>query len=584
MTASRLRCISPGLLAHAFICVVLVGCAVENSSNQGVPANGGSSGVGGAGSAGSGGVSSTQCASVSPGRAQVRRLTHFEYDNVVADLLGDTTAPSNRLPPDTIQIDGAPNVFGNDAALLSVSSDLVDQWGKAAADIAARATATPTELAKLAPCAGAAAPDDSCTSTVITTLLSRAYHRDAIQADIDGYLALEKGVQAIDGYASGIAAVIEGILQAPEYLYRIELGKPAPDQPQLRKPTADETAARLSFLYWGTVPDDELRMAAKSGQLDAPEGIKTQATRLLNDNRSKAVVRYFFDYLLELKSLDALQRTASLYPGYSQAIGPLLHEETQQFLQHLVFDADGPGTWASALTAPYTYVNDQLATYYGISGVTGGDFRKMPLPDTTKRLGLLTQAGLLATTITTDTPNPVKRGGFIINRLLCMNLKLPTDPKILAQVKIPDPTSGKTARERFTNHRSQDLCKGCHAIIDPVGFTLENYDEVGQWRDQENGETIDASGAVPSSGLPSGADGTVSGPIELVKKLATTDVARDCLAQYLMDFGYGKTIDAGDACTQTSLNEKFKQSGGNVKQLLIDLSQTDDFLYLPAKD
>lgn len=560
--------------------VALGGCSAGSPRQNGANPGGGTGGAG-VGGSGTGGTMTTtaDCAGVHPGRAQVRRLTHFEYDNVVADLLGDTSGPSKVLPPDTIDINGVVNVFGNDAALLSVSSNLVDQWGKAAADIAARATATPEALAKLAPCAGQASPDDACTSTVIGNFLSRAYHRDATQADLDRFLALAKKIQATSGYASGVAAALEGILQGPEFLYRIELGKPAADQPTLRKPTADELAARLSFLYWGTIPDDQLRMAAKSGQLDTADGVKAQAARLLDDPRSRNVVRYFFDYLLELKGVDSLQRSSTLYPGYSAALAPLFHQETQEFLQHLIFDADSPGTWAAALTAPYSYVNEQLAAFYGISGVTGSAFQKASLPDTSKRLGLLTQASILATTITTDTPNPVKRGGFIINRILCMNIKLPTDPNILAKVKPPDPTSAKTARERFSAHRSEAICAGCHGLIDPVGFTFENYNPVGQWTDTENGEKIDASGAVP--GLP---DGAVNGPIELVKKISTVDSVGSCLATYLMNFGYGKTVDASDACVQASLNDKFKQTGGNIKQLLIDLSQTDDFLYLPAKD
>lgn len=571
---------SRGWVACALFGFALIGCSAGSPGQNGGGA-GSSTGGAGVGGSGSGGTTTTtaDCTGVHPGRAQVRRLTHFEYDNVVADLLGDTSGPSKVLPPDTIDINGVVNVFGNDAALLSVSSNLVDQWGKAAADIAARATATPEALNKLAPCAGGATPDDACTTTVISSFLARAYHRDATQADLDRYLALAKKIQATNGYASAIAAVLEGILQGPEFLYRIELGKPAPDQPALRKPTADEIAARLSFLYWGTIPDEQLRMAAKTGQLDTADGVKAQASRLLDDPRSRNVIRYFFDYLLELKGVDALQRSSMLYQGYSAALGPMFHQETQEFLQHLIFDADSPKTWASALTAPYSYVNEQLATFYGIPGITGSAFQKANLPDTTKRLGLLTQASILATTITTDTPNPVKRGGFIINRILCMNIKLPTDPNILAKVKPPDPTSAKTARERFSQHRAEPVCQGCHGIIDPVGFTLENYNPVGQWSDTENGATIDASGAVPGV-----ADGAVAGPIELVKKIATLDSVGACLATYWMNFGYGKTIDETDACAKASLSDKFKQSGGNVKQLLIDLSQTDDFLYLPAKD
>jgi len=375
-----------------------------------------------------------------------------------------------------------------------------------------------------------------------------------------------------------IAAIIEAVLQAPEFLYRIELGAPAADHPELRKPTADETAARLSFMFWGTIPDDALRMAAKSGQLATPDGIKTQALRLVSDPQARPVVRFFFDNLLPISGLNNLARDKTLFPMYSPAFADALHEETQQFLEHEIFDAGSTGTWSSVLTAPYTYVNDTLAAFYGISGITGSTFQKVNIPDPTKRLGLLTQAGIMTGTITTNESNPVLRGSFMINKILCMNIQLPTDPAILAQVKVPEGVTGATARERFTKHRAQPVCAGCHALIDPVGFTLENYDPIGRWRDQENGVTIDASGSVP------GTDGTVSGPVELVKKIATTDAAQNCFAQHWMEFGYGKTLDAGDACVQESMNNSFKKSGGNIKQLLVDLTQSDTFLYMPAKD
>src|SRR5882724_6738243 len=239
---ARLGWIGPVALAVAW----LAGCTGEVSHNGGGPAmNNGTAGsgstTGGVSASGGSAMLSPECATgVHPGRAPVRRLTRFEYNNAVRDLLGDTSAPANALPPETIARIG--NVFGNDADLQSVSSNLADQWGKVAADIAARATATPDALAKLAACANGAAPDDTCTKTVIQNVLSRAYHRDAQLADVDSYLTLEKGVQAKATFASGIAAVIEAVLQGPEFLYRIELGAPAADHPELRKPSAGETA------------------------------------------------------------------------------------------------------------------------------------------------------------------------------------------------------------------------------------------------------------------------------------------------------------------------------------------------------
>lgn len=136
----------------------------------------------------------------------------------------------------------------------------------------------------------------------------------------------------------------------------------------------------------------------------------------------------------------------------------------------------------------------------------------------------------------------------------------------------------KTARERFSAHSQSPSCSGCHRLLDPVGFALENYDPIGQWRDQEQGLPIDASGTVPGLGAP------VTGPVDLVKQIAASEQAQNCFAQHWFEFGYGKSFAAGDTCARATLSELFAKSGGNVKQLLVDLTQTDAFLYLPARD
>jgi hypothetical protein len=316
-------------------------------------------------------------------------------------------------------------------------------------------------------------------------------------------------------------------------------------------------------------------MAAKTGQLDTPEGVKAQAQRLLEDPRAKSTVRFFFDNLLPISGLTNLQRSAEVF---SVQLAAAMREETQTFLEHQIFDADSPGTWASALTAPHTYVNEQLASFYGMTGVTGPEFRKVNWPDPTKRRGLLTQAGIMTGTIVTNEENPVLRGSFIINKLLCMNLHLPEDPAILAMVAVPPDRGDSTARQRFTAHASQPKCAACHAVLDPVGFPFESFDAIGQWRDNENGLPLDLTGSVP------GTEGTINGPVELAEKLATAEAANTCFAQHWMEFGYGKTHDEGDACVQAELESAFTASGGNVKQLLLALTQTDSFLYMPAKD
>jgi len=508
-----------------------------------------------------------------PDAAPLRRLTRFEYNNSVRDLFGDTTQPANALPAEQLG-----NGFGNDGDALSVSSLLAEQYGLVAEGIAARATATPAALGRLAACAQALTPDEpACTRSLIEGLAPRVYRRPLAAGEADDLVELAGTIRATEGatFATSIAAVIQALLQSPDFLYRIEFGVADARNPELRRPSGEEMATRLSYLFWGTLPDDTLRAAAAAGELSTNEGILSQATRMLDDPQSHRVVRFFFDNLLPINGLSDLTRDEALFPAYSSALGAAMREETQRFLEYQIFE--GEGTWPSALTAPYTFVNDELANFYGMPGIVGSAFRKVPWPKPEQRVGLLLQAGVMAGTITTDHSNPVLRGTFVANKLLCQQISLPSDPEILAMVQVPEDTSGATARERFSKHSSQPVCAGCHRSLDPIGFALENFDPIGQYRSHENGVAIDPSGAVP------GEIGTVRGPVELAQKLAGSEAAQICFASHWMNFAYGRTLGTADRKTQAAVQAAFKRSGYSVKDLLLALTQTDAFLYLPAQ-
>jgi hypothetical protein len=502
----------------------------------------------------------------------------------VRDLLGDTTAPASALPSETLAAGTA--IFGNNADSQSVASLLAEKYGTVAEGVGQRATATPAALGKLAACGSTitattvTATEDACAKTIIAAIVPKLYRRAITTAESDELLALYKLIRTNNTFASGISAVLEGVLQAPDFLYRLEFGAPDSTQPSLKRPTASEMATRLSYLFWGTAPDAPLTTIAAAtgaGSLVTNAGVLAQATKMLDDPRSHSVVAYFFDSLLPINNLTGLERDKTVYPKFSSSIGSLMHQETQRFLEYEIFE--GPGTWPDILTAPYTFVNDALASFYGMAPVTGSALQKVQT-DPTKRIGLLLQGGFLAGSTISNTTSPVLRGSFLVQKVMCRPIAPP--PSSLGPIVAPDPYSANTARERFAKHRTMPICMSCHQFMDPVGLTLENYDPVGLWRDMENGETIDASGSVPF------ADGTatgpaVSGPVEMVKALAGADSTQACFATHWLEYAYGRTISStDDACTQQSVQTAFKGSGYNVKKLLLALTQTDAFLYLPA--
>jgi hypothetical protein len=492
--------------------------------------------------------------------APLRRLTRYEFNNTVRDLLGDATSPANALPAEE-----QGNGFGNDAAGQSVSSLLAEQYAVIAEGIAARATQTP---GRLAPCAASvtAATEESCARSFIAGFVPRAFRRPLAPAEADELLALHRSIRALEGasFVSALAGIVEAVLQSPDFLYRVE-------RPDGARPSGDELATRLSYFLWGTMPDEALRAAARDGQLLTAAGVAAQASRLLADPRARATVRFFFDNLLPIGGLSDLERAPALHPTFTPAIGALMREETQRLLEHTIFEEGG--TWSSALTAPYTFVNGPLAAFYKMpAGQGGAAFRKVPL-DTTRRLGFLTQGGVMAGTTHSNHTNPVVRGSFVAQKLLCLSIPLP-DASIAEQVKPPDPYSGKTARERFGKHQADPVCKSCHALMDPIGLALENFDAVGLERTHENGELIDASGSVP------GAPGTIDGPVALSRTLAGMDAAHGCFASHWLALAFGRTLGPADQCLLFAVTRAFEQSGYDVRKLLLAVTQTDAFLSL----
>jgi len=548
------------------------------SSNPTAGSGGANGTVPGAGAPSSGGGSSQQSACTSetdqPGSAPIRRLTRNEFNNTVADLLGDTTSPAVNLPPEVLG-----NGFSNDASQQTVSADLVSGYNDVAAGIASRAVQA-SSLAKLAPCAASAtssASQDSCAQTFINAWVPKAYRRALAAGEADALLALEKSVTSGDTFTSGIAAVIEAVLQSPDFLYRPEFGVADTSQPSRRRPTNDEMASRLSYLFWGAPPDDALRTSATSGELVTSEGILKSAKRLLDSDKAHGVVKFFFDSLLPITTLTDQARDTAQFPKFSPQMGSYMRTETEKFLDNQIFVENG--SWPSVFTANYTFVNEPLAKFYGISGVTGTAFQKVTL-DPTQRRGLLTQGAIMTGTTVTNATNPVLRGSFILNKLMCMNISLPSDPAVLALVAVPVDVTGATGRDRYTAHSKQQLCQGCHRLIDPVGFALENYDAVGQYRTTENNVTIDASGKLPE------AANVVSGAVQLAQQLADSERVQRCFAQHWVEYGYGRTLGASpeDKCLQEKVNTAFKASGYNVKQLLLDLTQTTAFQYLSTQE
>jgi hypothetical protein len=400
----------------------------------------------------------------------------------------------------------------------------------------------------------------------------KAFRRPLTDAESTAFYGVYVAGKEGANHAAGLKAVIQMALQSPQFLYRAEKGVPATGKTVWR-PTSTEMATRLSYLLWGSMPDAKLLAAAAQNQLETPEQVKAQAELMLQDTRAREVLRYFTDTLYGIGGLDGLERSAEVFPGFNASLGPLFRQETERFIEDVVWS--GAGDFATLFNAPYTFVNGPLAAFYGLPGVTGDAFQRVER-DPTRRLGLLTHASVLASTTPGSRNNPVVRGKFIFEEILCGHVP---SPPVGLNVKEPPADPTRTTRERFSAHREMEPCKGCHVMLDPIGYGLENFDGVGSWRDTENGKPVDASGELPASVDVAGA---FNGPAELAKKIASSQDAQTCFANKWLSFAYGRVPGDGDACAKSQLESAFRAANGNIKALLLAATQTDAFLYLPA--
>jgi Protein of unknown function (DUF1592)/Protein of unknown function (DUF1588)/Protein of unknown function (DUF1595)/Protein of unknown function (DUF1585)/Protein of unknown function (DUF1587) len=534
----------------------------ETSSAGSAAAEGGASAIAGASDDG-GSPAGDTCA---PGRAPLRRLRRSEYLNTVAALFGDVSQISAQLPAELRHFP-----TGMLAEAQWIDSETTIAYFELSKELAARATNDPKALAELAPCAATAAPGalSACARTTIEAFASKAFRRSPTASEVDELLALHDSIRASGGtFAQATAGVISAILQAPDFLYRIEWGEGGGSRPDATQLTGEEMATRLSYLFWGAPPDEALRSAAKSGALSDAAGVLTQAKRLLDDPRAHDALAVFFDNLLQLYRLPDMHRSD---PAYDPTLGSQLQQATQRFLEAQIFDQKA--SWPSVLTANQVFVNGPLSALYGIEGISGDALREVSL-DSSQRLGLLTQAGPLVASFDGDVTNPTVRGNELMKSVLCR--EVPAEP---LGIEFPPAADIPGAiRQRLEAVTSEPTCVPCHHDMDQLGYAFENFDTLGRYRNQENGFPIDAK--VEVSGV-----GPTDGPVDLVRKLSALPETQACLAQRFAEFSLGKALadDPGGACLKQDLSRRFEAAGYNVRQLLLALTQTDAFLYLPKE-
>ena len=352
-------------------------------------------------------------------------------------------------------------------------------------------------------CRPASADEEpACAREILGTLAQRAYRRPASERDLEELYEFYEAGRREGGFDTGIQFALERVLVSPDFLFRIEQD-PADAEPGAVYAISDlELASRLSFFLWSSIPDDELLDLAAHGELREPGMLESQVRRMMADPKANAFLENFVGQWLYLRNLDSHYPLPSGFPEFDENLRDSFKRETQLFLDEQIRT---DRSLLELLSADYTYLNERLARHYGIPGIYGNRFRKVTL-DGGQRGGLLGHGSLLTVTSYPNRTSVVLRGKFVLENLLGAPPPEPP-PNVPALEEANAEGKVLSMREAMAQHRENPACRSCHAAMDPIGFSLENYDAVGKWRTRFAGETIDASGAIPGGAEFSGPDG-----------------------------------------------------------------------------
>ena len=436
-----------------------------------------------------------------PGPPLLRQLTRDEYSQTIRDVLriNFDAAREAGIPAEST-VEGYPNRAGG----LVLESSLMEKYFTAT-DLALDRLFQDARARKglLGDVADIKPPLDQSIRQVLKPFLRRAFRRPVSDAEVERYAAVaDASLQAGEPFALAIRKALKPILLSPHFLLRVEK---SPEKPgSVRRISDHELAVRLSYFLWGTMPDLVLDQLADNGKLSDPEVLSSQVRRMLADDRARALTSQFLTHWLQLEHLRKALPTQNHFPTFTRSLRDAMERETWLFCDHI---RKGDRSILEFLNADYTFVNEELAQHYRLPGVTGREFRKVALRPSDHRGGVIGMASILTMTSHTDRTKPTARGKWVLEVLL--GAPPPPPPANVSNFApaAKDQPEPKNFREKLAQHATSASCVGCHKRIDPLGFALENYDAIGNWRDMVGDEPVDNRGTLPGIGDFHGVDG-----------------------------------------------------------------------------
>lgn len=414
--------------------------------------------------------------------------------------------------------------------------------------------------------------EEAAAKMVLQKFVSRAYRRPALNDEVESLMKLFKLARADkESFEHSIRLCCTAVLVSPHFLFRVEVDPPAalaadPNNPKPYVLSDYEFATRISYFLWSSTPDDELLAAAGSGKLRDPVQLEAQVKRLLADPRASAMVENFAGQWLELRNLEEHTPDPAFYPTFSPELRAAMKRETEMLFETVMKE---DRSIIELLTAEYSYVNEVLAKHYGIANVTGEQFRRVNLTGT-KRAGFLTHASVLTVTAMPTRTSPVKRGKFILENVLGTPPP-PPPPDVPTLSEQPKDVSAATLKVRLEEHRKDPNCAVCHIRMDGIGFSLENFDGIGRWRDRDGKFAIDSSAKMPEGTVLNGPDGLRRMLLQRQNDFTNT------LVKKMLTYALGRGLEFQDQCLTKAIDQELRGKGYKFSALVMAIVKSPAF-------
>ncbi len=414
---------------------------------------------------------------------------------------------------------------------------------------------------------------DPCARQIVETLATRAFRQPVDREQLSTLMDFYTAGREQGGFEAGIEMALRRILAAPEFVFRFERADGA-DPGEIYRISDVELASRLSFFLWSSIPDDELLALAVDGKLHEPATLRRQVRRMLDDSRSSALIENFAGQWLYLRNLKTKGGAVEHFPSFDDNLRQAFRTETEMLFASIVREDRNV---LDLLTADYTFVNDRLARHYGIPGIYGSDFRRVPVENEARR-GVLGHGSILLVTSLPERTSPVQRGVWVLENIL--GAPVPTPPPVVPALEEQAGTKShpRTLREQMQLHTTRPFCAGCHKIMDPVGFAMENFDAIGRWRTEEHGVPIDATARL--------VDGTeLDGMVDLRNALLKySDRFVQTTTEKLMTYALGRGVEYYDMPTVRAIARSAAKDDYRFSSIILGIVESDAFQLRAAEE